>query len=106
MPNWNPKDDNEEELLQQGNEPMPFNGLCDKDAEQWDEISQPKHYTVGGFEAIDVVRAKLTHEEFVGFCKGNVLKYLMRANYKEHHDKDIGKAEWYMKELNNAIRNR
>ena len=63
-----------------------------------DIINSPMHYKVGGYEAIDVIRAKLTPEEFLGYCKGNVLKYLMRANYKGHHDNDIGKAEWYMKE--------
>ena len=54
---------------------------------------------VGGYEAIDVIRAKLTPEEYRGYCKGAMLKYLMRANYKGHHDQDCEKAEWYAKEL-------
>lgn len=77
------------------------NGLKDEDAAC--EVNAPKHYTVGGQEAIDVIRAKLTDEEYRGYCKGNVLKYLMRANYKGHHDLDCAKAEWYMEELNNAL---
>ena len=61
-----------------------------------DVVNSPKHYTVGGHEAIDVIKAKLTSEEFRGFCKGNTLKYLMRANYKNKHDEDLKKADWYL----------
>lgn len=68
-----------------------------------DLIRSPRHYTVGGYEAIDVIKAKLTPEEYRGYCKGNILKYLQRANYKGHHDQDIGKAQYYMEELNNAL---
>lgn len=69
-----------------------------------DVVEKPDHYMVGGFEALDVVRAKLTPEEYRGFLKGNVLKYIMRANYKGHHDVDCAKAEFYSKELNRAIK--
>lgn len=68
-----------------------------------DKINNPRHYTVGGYEAIDVIRSKLTPEEYRGACKANVLKYLMRANYKGHHDQDLEKALYYMKELVNAL---
>jgi len=68
-----------------------------------DDVNSPDHYTVGGYEAIDVIRAKLTPEEFRGYCKGNMLKYLMRANYKGHHNKDCQKAAWYASELEEAL---
>ncbi len=68
-----------------------------------DIINNPMHYTVGGYEAIDVIKAKLSPEEYRGYCKGNVLKYMMRANYKGHHDDDVQKAHYYMKELDNAL---
>ena len=32
-----------------------------------DIINNPQHYKVGGYEAIDVIRAKLTPEEFRGY---------------------------------------
>jgi hypothetical protein len=64
-----------------------------------DAVNHPQHYKVGGYEAIDVIRAKLTPEEYRGYCKGAMLKYLMRANYKGSHDQDCEKAEWYAKEL-------
>ena len=68
-----------------------------------DLVNNPKHYTVGGYEALDVMKAKLSPEEWRGACKANVLKYLMRANYKGHHDQDCEKALFYMKELVDAL---
>lgn len=61
-------------------------------------VDQPPHYTTGGMEAIDVIKAKLTPEEYQGYLKGNVLKYVMRANYKGKHDQDLEKAQWYLDE--------
>lgn len=66
-------------------------------------VSNPAHYTVGGFEALDVIRAKLTREEYIGYCKGNALKYLMRANYKGYHDNDCSKASYYLVELEEIL---
>lgn len=63
------------------------------------EVHDPDHYTVGGYEAIDVMRAKLTRQEFIGALKFNILKYTMRANYKGHHDQDMRKAAWYATKL-------
>ena len=68
--------------------------------ETTDQVNHPDHYKVGGYEAIDVIQAKLTKEEFGGFCKGNALNYLMRSNYKKHHDEDLQKAEWYLSRVN------
>ena len=82
------------------------NGISDADfqSDRMHEIvNNPRHYTVGGYEALDVIRAKLTPEEWRGAMKFNILKYLMRANYKGHHDTDCLKAGWYMEELTNEI---
>lgn len=62
-------------------------------------VNSPDHYTVGGYEAIHVIKAKLTPEEYRGYLKGAALKYLMRANYKDHHNQDIEKCAWYIDEL-------
>ena len=43
-------------------------------------------------ESIDVLRAALTPEEFKGFCKGNALKYLIRAGKKDDELQDLKKA--------------
>lgn len=64
-----------------------------------DRVNHPKHYTAGGLEAIRVLEAKLTPEEFRGFLRGNVLKYVMRASYKGAEGQDYRKAAWYLDEL-------
>lgn len=59
----------------------------------------PSYYDVGGISVNDVIRAKLTPEEYAGWCKGNILKYTMRAKYKEDEQKDLKKAADYMRWL-------
>jgi len=56
-----------------------------------DNVNHPAHYTVGGIETIDFIKAKLTPEEFIGYLKGNVIKYLSRAPHKGGTE-DIEKA--------------
>ena len=40
------------------------------------------HYDAGGIETINFIRAKLTPEQYKGYCLGNVLKYAARLNFK------------------------
>ena len=56
----------------------------------------PDHYKIGGIETIDYLRAKLTPEEFAGYCRGNALKYLSRAGHKDDAAQDLAKARWYL----------
>ena len=62
--------------------------------EKKDAIS-PDHYKPGGLEVVDIWRAKLTPEEFKGACKANVLKYIMRADFKNGLE-DYKKAAVYL----------
>lgn len=55
----------------------------------------PNHYTNGNIECIDAIRAALSPDEFRGFCKGNVLKYIWREQYKGG-DVDVKKARAYI----------
>lgn len=64
-----------------------------------DMVNHPPHYKIGGIESIDYLEAKLSPEEFAGFCKGNALKYLSRAGHKADADEDIRKAVWYLNRL-------
>ena len=64
-----------------------------------DMVNQPPHYTVGGIETIDFIKAKLTPDEFRGYLKGNVLKYLTRAGHKGNANEDIDKMVWYANRL-------
>jgi hypothetical protein len=59
----------------------------------------PDHYKLGdGREVIDVIRLMMTEDELRGFCKGNYLKYILRAGKKagESAETDRKKAEWYL----------
>jgi hypothetical protein len=49
-----------------------------------------------GTEAIDIIKAALTPEEFIGYCKGNCLKYRLRAGKKDDLQQDIDKAGTYV----------
>lgn len=66
---------------------------------QESDTINPDHYKVGGIETFDYLRAKLTHEELCGFCRGNALKYLSRAGRKGSAHEDYGKAQWYLNKL-------
>jgi hypothetical protein len=60
-------------------------------------ITSPAHYKVcEGLEVVDMIRAVLTHEQFSGYCLGNVIKYRMRAGKKTMSPmEDLGKAHVY-----------
>ena len=49
-----------------------------------------------------VMQAVLTHDEFLGFLKGNIIKYSMRAGRKDGSD-DAGKARHYMQKLDEEL---
>lgn len=68
-----------------------------------DMVNRPPHYTVGGIEVIDFIKAKLTTEEFRGYLQGNILKYSSRVGYKGNADEDVGKLIWYANKLQETL---
>lgn len=58
----------------------------------------PSHYVFGGIETIEYLKAKLTPEEYRGFLKGNVLKYVSREAEK-NGEEDLKKAHWYLEKI-------
>lgn len=66
------------------------------DNKHTDEVHNPNHYKLNGLniESVDVIKAVLTEEEFKGWCRGNALKYLMRAGKKDKNKEkqDFAKA--------------
>ena len=64
-----------------------------------DTVNHPEHYCTGGIETIDYMQAKLTHEEFIGYLKGNVIKYISRAGKKENTAEDLKKGKFYLDKL-------
>jgi len=59
-----------------------------------------KYYDAGGIETIDIIKAKLTPEQYLGYCLGNVIKYVSRFNFKsrriEGKKRDLEKAMAYI----------
>lgn len=68
-------------------------------SEPHDPINHPDHYTVGGIETIDVMKAKSSYEEFIGHLRLTAMKYIERGPFKENALKDYKKAVWYLNRL-------
>lgn len=41
-----------------------------------DMVAHPPHYTQGSVECIEAIEAALGKEQFRGYLRGNILKYL------------------------------
>lgn len=64
-----------------------------------DNVNHPSHYTTGGIECIDAMKASMTSEAFLGYLKGNIQKYLWRYEKKLAPAEDLNKARWYLERL-------
>ena len=67
----------------------------------WDQVNSPSHYNSNTIETIDLIRDSMKAEEYRGYLKGNVFKYVSRYTYKEKENpvKDLLKAQWYLNKL-------
>lgn len=63
-----------------------------------DPVNSPSHYTSGGIECIDAMQAMLSKQEFIGYLRGNVMKYQWRYQNKNGLQ-DLNKAQWYLNKL-------
>lgn len=76
-------------------QPLPDIVVCKPDD---DGKYHDAHYAnMAGLEPIEVMQLVMSREEFIGFLKGNIIKYTMRAGHKqgEAAEKDIAKAKRY-----------
>jgi len=71
-----------------------------------DKVNHPKHYNRGGIECIDAMKSCMSDEEIIGFCKGNVIKYLWRLGAKDEALQEVKKAQWYLTELIKVLENK
>jgi len=71
------------------NEPIPYKTLDPKSS----------HYDAGGIETIEILKAKLTKEQYKGYLLGNLIKYSTRANFKDQFNRDIEKINVYSEQL-------
>lgn len=60
------------------------------------------HYKEMAVQPWDVMAVTLTRSEFVGFLKGNIIKYSMRQGRKDGSD-DGAKAQHYLQKLQEVL---
>ena len=62
----------------------------------------PNHYGKYGIDPIEAMdKGIFSKEEYVGFCKGNILKYICRSGLKDGETalNDYNKAKFYIEKL-------
>lgn len=64
-----------------------------------DPVNSPTHYGQGNIEAIEYIEDFLTKEEYIGYLRGNIAKYLHRWRFKGKPVEDLKKAQWYLNRL-------
>lgn len=62
---------------------------------KFDAVKNPKHYTAGTYQCIDVMLDVFGKEKVSAFCELNAFKYQWRANSKGADIQDKQKAIWY-----------
>lgn len=64
-----------------------------------DLVNSPPHYqSSSGIECIEAVKAQMSDEEYRGYLRGNVVKYLWRYQQKGGKQ-SLEKARWYLDKL-------
>lgn len=63
-----------------------------------DKINNPAHYTAGGIEMLDYIKAKV--KDYPSYVAGNILKYVSRYEHKNGIE-DLKKAQFYLNDLIN-----
>ena len=66
--------------------------------EDEDDAINPGHYTHGQIECIEAIQSQLTEEEYRGYLKGQIVKYIWREKHKNGQE-DVSKAQWYLTRL-------
>ena len=57
------------------------------------------YYDQGGIETLEIIKAKLTPEQYVGYLLGNIIKYSCRLNWKNQLERDVEKIGIYSEKL-------
>lgn len=67
-------------------------------------VDHPSHYNNGTIECVDAIESALTPEEFRGWLKGSIIKYIWRLNHKSVPLQDCQKALWYGNKLEKNLK--
>ena len=62
-----------------------------------------RHYKDCLVEPFYLMENVLSVEEFIGFLKGNIIKYAMRAPFKGESEKDLEKYKYYSSLLHKVL---
>nr|DAX62430.1 MAG TPA: nucelotide kinase [Caudoviricetes sp.] len=67
-----------------------------------ENVNNPSHYNSGKIEVIDFIE-----DQKLGFCLGNVVKYVSRAGKKDSSKtiEDLEKAKWYLEREIKKLKN-
>ena len=77
---------------------------CDKEHNA-DMVNHPSHYTQGGIECIDALKAATVSKTGIeAVCTANAIKYLWRYEEKNGIE-DVKKARWYIDRLIKELEN-
>lgn len=71
-----------------------------------DMVNHPSHYADTDLpaEVIDIIEPTIkNYPSEVGYHVGNVIKYLLRAPYKNNLNEDVSKAEFYLKRAKDIL---
>jgi hypothetical protein len=64
-----------------------------------DQVKAPSHYANRKYQTILVMEDTMSTEEFKGYLKGNVMKYISRAGKKDATAQELNKAKTYLQWL-------
>jgi hypothetical protein len=64
----------------------------------FDNVEKPAHYNQSGIECIQAIEASMSKDQFCGYLKGNIQKYIWRYEDKNKIE-DLKKAQWYLNKL-------
>ena len=70
--------------------------------EKTDNVNHPNHYNSYSREVIDTLQGSMTPDEFKGYLKGNIMKYVTRYQFKNGVE-DLKKAKWYIEKLTEVV---
>ena len=66
-------------------------------------VNKPPHYTNGFIECIEYMEDVLSRDEFIGYLRGQVIKYNHRLMLKGNPQQDAAKMVWYAEKLRDTL---
>lgn len=69
-------------------------------------MGEPDYYNSNGLSPLRAFeKGLISYEEYIGFIKGNIIKYVVRCDKKGQSISDVNKAMTYLRLLKNEFEN-